>query len=69
VRSLEEVHRRRSMMQVWANRAAVVVIALGGLVLVWRGDGVGVYVLPPGILLTFVAVAASAWVLLIEINR
>jgi hypothetical protein len=69
VQSLEAIHRRRSMVQVWANRAAVVVIALGGLVLAWRGDGLGLYILPPGILLTFVAVAASAWVLLIEINR
>ena len=69
VRSLEAVHRRRSVGQVWANRAAVAVIAMAGLVLVWRGDGAGVYLLPPGILLTFVAVGASAWVLLIEINR
>ena len=69
VRSLDPVHRRRSMAQVWSNRAAVGVIGLGGLALVWRGDGMALYILPPGILLTFVAVAASAWVLLIEINR
>jgi len=69
VRSIDAVHRRHSMMQVWLNRTTVAVIALGGLVLVWRGDQVGLYILPPGILLTFVAVAASSWVLLIEISR
>ncbi len=69
VRSIEDIHRRRSMMLVWANRAAVGVIASGGLVLLWRGDEIGIYILPLGILLTFVEVAASAWVLLIEINR
>jgi len=69
LRGLDDVVRRRTMLQVWANRLAVGVIALAGAVLIWRGDGVGIYVLPPGILLTFVAVAASAWVLLIEINR
>jgi modulator of FtsH protease len=69
VRSLEAVHRRRSMIQVWMNRAALSATALGGLVLAWRGDQVGLYILPVGILMTFVAVAASAWVLLIEINR
>src|SRR5271156_5936617 len=36
VASIEKVHRRRSMVLVWANRAAVVMIALAGLVLVWR---------------------------------
>jgi hypothetical protein len=38
-------------------------------VILWRGDAKGIYLLPPGILLTFVAVGANAWVLLIEINR
>jgi hypothetical protein len=69
LRSLEPIHRRRSMVQVWANRTAVGIIALAGVVQVSRGDMVGIYILPLGILLTFVAVAASAWVLLIEINR
>src|SRR5271154_4309036 len=41
VRSIEDIHRHRSMVQVWSNRAAVAVIALGGLVLVWRGDEIG----------------------------
>jgi len=67
--TLDPVYLRASIVQVWANRAAMAVIALAGLVLLWRGDAIGLYVLPTGILMTFVAVAASAWVLLIEINR
>jgi hypothetical protein len=50
------------------NRLAVTVIALAGLTLLWRGDGMGLYLLPPGILL-ILAAGANAWVLLIEINR
>ncbi len=69
LRSLAEAHRRRSMVTVWLNRSAIGVIAVGGVMLLWRGDGMGLYILPLGILLTFAAVAASAWVLLIEINR
>ena len=51
------------------NRLAVTVIALAGLVLAWRDDGAGLYLLPLGILLSFFAAGANAWVLLIEINR
>lgn len=69
IRSLDPIYRRRSMGQVWVNRTAVGFIVLAGLVQVLRGDTVGVYILPVGVLLTFVAVGASAWVLLIEINR
>jgi hypothetical protein len=69
LRDLDTELSRRSTVQVWVNRTAVVVIALAGLALMWSGDVRGVYILPLGILLTFVAVAASAWVLLIEINR
>jgi len=69
LRELEPVVRRRSVQQIRANRLAVGLIVLAGLVLVWRGDGAAIYCLPPGILLTFIAVAINAWVLLIEINR
>jgi len=69
LRELEPVHRVKSVQQVRANRAAVALIVLAGLALVWRGDAAALYLLPPGILLTFIAVAANAWVLLIEINR
>ncbi len=66
---LEPDIRRRSLIQVWANRIAAALIAAAGLMLLWWGDLAAVYFLPPGVLLTFVAVASSAWILLIEINR
>jgi hypothetical protein len=69
LRSLDDTLRRRSMIQVWANRAAVAILSLAGVVMAVRDDLLGVFILPLGILLSFVAVAASAWVLLIEINR
>jgi len=69
LRELDPVHRPRSAAMVRGNRLALVIIALAGLVLAWRGDAVGLYLLPPGILLSFIAVGANAWVLLIEINR
>jgi modulator of FtsH protease len=68
-RTIDAVYRRRSDRMIAVNRTAVTVIALAGLLLVWRGDGKGIYLLAPGILLIFVAVGANAWVLLIEINR
>jgi cation transport ATPase len=66
---LDEAYRRRTNQMVAVNRLAVTLIALAGLVLLWRGDGAGIYLLPPGILLSFLAAGANAWVLLIEINR
>lgn len=63
------VHRVRSVRMAKLVRLAMSVIVCAGLVLVWRGDATGFYVLAPGILLTFFAAGASAWVLLIEINR
>jgi hypothetical protein len=50
------------------NRVAVGLVALAGAVLAWRGDA-GAYLLALGIVLTFGAAGANAWVLLIEINR
>jgi hypothetical protein len=69
LRSIDPVHRRPANRMVAVNRVAVIAIALAGLVLLWRGDGSGLYLLPPGILLSFFAAGANAWVLLIEINR
>lgn len=69
LRDLEPDQRARSIYLVRGNRAAVAVIAAAGAVLLWRGDGLGAYILPPGIFLCFFAVGANAWVLLIEINR
>jgi hypothetical protein len=57
------------MLMVALNRVAVATIALAGVILLLRGDGVGMYFLPPGILLSFFAAGVNSWVLLIEINR
>ncbi len=65
----EPRYRRRSTMMAWLNRAAIGVIALAGLVVLWRGDEAGIYLLPAGILLSFAAAGTNAWVLLIEISR
>jgi modulator of FtsH protease len=69
VRQTEAAHRRSSTRMVWLNRAAIALIALGGGALAASGRADALYILPPGILLVFVAVGANAWVLLIEINR
>jgi hypothetical protein len=69
LRLVEPEFRPASTQMVRLNRLAMTVIALAGLVLLWRGDETGFYLLAPGGLLTFIAVGANAWVLLIEINR
>ncbi|MEJ0049595.1 MAG: hypothetical protein WDN04_28555 [Rhodospirillales bacterium] len=69
LRQVDAAHRRRSGHMVAVNRSAVAIVAAAGAIIVWRGDLVGVYVLPLGILLSFFAAGANAWVLLIEINR
>jgi hypothetical protein len=69
LQSAEAPYRRASARMVLCNRLSVAVIALGGGVLLWRGDLQGLYLLPVGILMNFTAVGANAWVLLIEINR
>ncbi len=69
LRGLETQYRSITKRMVMLNRLAVAMIALAGLMLLLRGDGVGMYLLPPGILLSFFAAGANSWVLLIEINR
>jgi hypothetical protein len=69
LRDLDPNSRSRATYLVTGNRVSVAVIAIGGAVLVWADNGIGLYFLPPGILLSFIAAAANAWVLLIEINR
>ena len=69
VRAADPAYRGRTTRMVWVNRAALAVIAVAGLLVLLSGDGAGIYLLAAGILLTFVVVGASAWVLLIEINR
>jgi modulator of FtsH protease len=69
LRLVEPQYRPQSSQMVRVNRVAVAVIALGGFVVLWRDDGTGFYIVAAGILVTFIAVGANAWVLLIEINR
>jgi hypothetical protein len=69
MRQVEQAYRRSSLTLVAVNRLAVTVVALAGLTLLSRGDDAGLYLLPAGILLSFFAASAGAWVLLVEINR
>jgi hypothetical protein len=69
IRSTVAEHVRNSRRMVRLNRLAISIIALSGAVLLWRADLDGLYLLPCGILLVFVAVGINAWVLLVEINR
>lgn len=69
LRQTEREYRRTSTRMVWLNRLAIMIIAIAGLALAALGREWTLYILPPGILLTFVAAGANAWVLLIEINR
>ena len=63
------IHRRRAYRMVLLNRLATSLIAIAGLLVVWRNDTTGLYVLVPGVLLSFIAAGLNAWVLLIEIHR
>lgn len=67
--AIDPAHRPKSRRMVLLNRVAIGLFALAGLALLATGDGAGLYLLAPGILLAFTAVGANAWVLLIEINR
>jgi hypothetical protein len=65
----DAAYRRDTMKMVATNRVAMTLVAVAGSILLWRGDEIGIYVLPVAILLSFFAAGTSAWVLLIEINR
>ena len=69
LRHTDPPHRPRARHMVRVNQLAIALVALGGLVVTWRSDAAGFYVLAPGILLIFIGAGANAWVLLIEINR
>jgi len=69
LREVAQIYRRSSASLALLNRSAVAAVALSGAILLWRGDDVGLYLLPLGILLSFVGAGSNAWVLLIEINR
>ena len=61
-------YRRLTIQMAICNQLSLMTIALSGLITLWRGIN-GLYLLPPGILATFLFSMANAWVLLIEINR
>jgi len=69
VDNTEPQYRATTKKMVVVNRCAMAAVALAGLIMLLRGDNAGLYLLPPGILLSFFAAGANAWVLLIEINR
>jgi len=69
VDNTEPQYRPTTKKMVVVNRCAMAAVALAGLIMLLRGDNAGLYLLPPGILLSFFAAGANAWVLLIEINR
>jgi hypothetical protein len=69
VHHLDPKFRLRTIQMTWFNRLAVTIIALAGLVLVISGEAAGLYIMPIGILLSFVGAGSNAWVLLIEISR
>ena len=69
LRQTEAAHRANSLRMVMFSRGALAVIVLAGAVLAARGDEMGLYILPAGVLAVFLAVGLNAWVLLIEINR
>jgi hypothetical protein len=69
LKGLGAIYRPATMNMVWLNRAAVGPIVLAGLAFACTGEPWGLYLLPPGILLSIIAAGANAWVLLIEINR
>jgi len=69
LRQTDAQHRAHSAYLARVNQLAIALVALGGLILARRADAAGLYVMVPGILLTFIGAGANAWVLLIEINR
>lgn len=67
--TIDPEHRPTSMRMVRLNLAAVGAVALGGLILLLFGGTVGFVPIVLGVLGSFAAAGANAWVLLIEINR
>lgn len=62
-------YRSRALRLTWMNRVAVGLIASGGALLLITDDARSLYLIPLGVLLSFIATGLSAWILLIEINR
>jgi len=66
---IESAYRSRALSLTWMNRVAVGLIVSGGAFLLITGDARSLYLVPLGVLLSFIAAGLSAWILLIEINR
>ena len=67
--AVEPAHRRHSTRAARMNLAAVGLIATGGFALLATANPTALYLLPVGILLSFLGVGMNSWVLLVEINR
>ena len=65
----EERYRRNSRRMTWVSRIAAGLMVGAGIELLLRTDATGLYLLPAGIIVSFIAAMINAWVLLIEINR
>ena len=61
-------HRARALGLVAVNQTALILYVASGIVILSVGK-VGLYLLVPAIIASFVKAALDAWVLLIEINR
>ncbi len=67
--TLEPVYRSTTLRMFILSHVATWLIIAAAATLLWRGDWNGLYVLPAGMLLSFITSGMNAWVLLIEINR
>jgi cation transport ATPase len=68
-REVEPAYRSGTATMMAISLFAVSLIAFAGLIMVWSGEDWALYLLGSGMLLSFIAAGANAWVLLIEINR
>jgi hypothetical protein len=69
MRGLDKAYRNRTMQVAALSRVALVAIAAGGLFTAATADPSYLRIVAAGVLLSFLAAAANAWVLLVEINR
>jgi modulator of FtsH protease len=67
--TLEREYRSVTLRMFILSHVATWFIIVAAATLLWRGDWIGLYVLPAGMLLSFITSGMNAWVLLIEINR
>jgi modulator of FtsH protease len=67
--TLEPQYRSITLRMFILSHVATWFVIAAAATLLWRGDWIGLYVLPAGMLLSFITSGMNAWVLLIEINR